>query len=134
MAIVARPRQERVPPSLGASRGGRELRRTSTRIDRDGRGERAEAPMEKLVPKDHGEEIAVFRSQVIGPLVHRALTRGELRAALVELASRPVRLPGSDHTRCVSVPTLERWYYRFKKRGLLALVPTPRSDRGRAKV
>jgi hypothetical protein len=85
--------------------------------------------MEKLVPKDHGEEIAVFRSQVIGPLVHRALTRGELRAALVELASRPVRLPGSDHTRSLSVPTLERWYYRFKKRGLAALVPTPRSDR-----
>ena len=90
--------------------------------------------MEKLVPKDHGEEVAVFRSQVIGPLVHRALTRGDLRTALVELASRPVRLPGSDHTRCVSVPTLERWYYKFKKRGLAALVPTPRSDRGRAKA
>ena len=90
--------------------------------------------MEKLVPKDHGEEIAVFRSQVIGPLVHRALTRGELRAALVELASRPVRLPGSDLTRRLSVPTLERWYYRFKKRGMAALVPAPRSDRGRAKA
>lgn len=90
--------------------------------------------MEKLVPKDHGEEVAVFRSMLIGPLVHRALTRGELRAALVEMASQPVRLPGSDHTRCLSVPTLERWYYRFKKRGLAGLVPEPRCDRGRAKA
>jgi transposase InsO family protein len=90
--------------------------------------------MEKLVPKDHGEEVAVFRSQLIGPLVHQALTRGQLRSALEELAKKPVRWPGSDHTRCVSVPTLERWYYRHKKRGLAGLVPVPRSDRGRAKA
>ena len=90
--------------------------------------------MEKLVPKDHGEEVAVFRSQLIGPLVHRVLTRGQLREALAEVAAQLVRPPGSEHTRRFSVPTLERWYYRFKKRGLAGLVPAPRSDRGRAKA
>jgi len=90
--------------------------------------------MEKLVPKDRGEEIAVFRSQVIGPLVHRALTRGELRGALEELAGQAMRPPGAERTRRFSVPTLERWYYRFKKGGMAGLVPTPRSDRGRAKA
>lgn len=90
--------------------------------------------MEKLTPTDHAEEIAVFRSQVIGPLVHRALTRGELRAALTELSQQKFRPPGSDRTRTFSVPTLERWYYRFKKGGVLALHPQPRSDRGRARA
>ena len=35
--------------------------------------------MEKLVPRNHGEAVAVFRGQVIGSLVHRTLTRGQLR-------------------------------------------------------
>ena len=90
--------------------------------------------MEKLVPKDHGEEIAVFRSQVIGPVVHRALTRGELRDALIDLSKQTYRPPGADCTRSFSVPTLERWYYRFKKGGAAALIPEPRSDRGRAQA
>jgi putative transposase len=103
-------------------------------MHRDGRGKRAEAPMEKLVPKDHGEEIAVFRSQLIGQLVHRALLRGDLGKALSELSKTPVRPPGADHTHCYSVPTLERWYYRFKKSGLSGLTPRPRSDRGFAQA
>jgi putative transposase len=90
--------------------------------------------MEELVPKDHGEVIAVFRSQVIGPLVHRALTRGDLRAMFVELSKQCFRPPGSESTKCFSVPTLQRWYYRFRKGGAAALVPKPRSDRGHAKA
>lgn len=90
--------------------------------------------MEKLVPKDYGEEIAVFRSQLIGPLVHRVLTRGQLHSALAEIASQAVRPPGRVRTRHFSVPTLERWYYRFKKSGVAGLTPVPRSDRGRAKA
>ena len=86
--------------------------------------------MEKLVPKDHGEAVAVFRSQVIGPLVHRQLTRGELHEELVALAKLRVLPPQSKVTRTFSVPTLERWYYRFRKQGLAGLVPRPRKDRG----
>lgn len=90
--------------------------------------------MEKLAPTDHAEAVAVFRSQLIGPLVHRVLTRGQLRAALAEAAAVAVRPPDSDHLRTFSVPTLERWYYRFKQDGLSGLRPAPRSDRGCGKA
>jgi len=90
--------------------------------------------MEQLVPKDHGEAVAVFRSQLIGPLVHRQLTRGELRAELTALAKLRVTPPRSKLTRSFSVPTLERWYYRFRKQGLAGLLPRPRRDRGHAQV
>ncbi len=90
--------------------------------------------MDKLVPKDHGEAVAVFRSQVIGPLVHRTLVRGELREALAALSAQAFRYPGSDVTRCFSVPTLLRWCRRFRTGGLPALVPKPRSDRGHAQA
>lgn len=89
--------------------------------------------MESLVAKDHGEEVAIFRCQVIGDLVHRELDHGEVIAALRALSQRPFRAPRADTTRTYSVPTLERWYYGFKKRGLAALVPQARSDRGRAR-
>ena len=108
------------------------MRWAFTRIHRDIRGELVEASMEKLVPKDHGEEIAVFRSQLIGPLVHRVLTRGQLHSALEEIASQAVRPPGRERTRHFSVPTLERWYYRFKKSGVAGLTPVPRQGPHRA--
>jgi transposase len=88
--------------------------------------------MEKLVPKNHAEAVAIFRSQVIGTLVHRALPRGELRAELKQLSQQHLRPPGSTLTHTFSVPTLERWYYRWKKGGLMALVPRPRKDMGLA--
>ena len=90
--------------------------------------------MEKLVPKDSREALAVFRSQVIGALMHRSLSRGELRAALRELSTQRFRPPGAERTRCFSVPTLERWYYRWRKGGLAALGPKPRKDRGLAQA
>lgn len=90
--------------------------------------------MEQLVPKNHGEAVAVFRSQIIGPLVHRQLTRGELHAELVALSKLRVLPPNSKLTRSYSIPTLERWYYRFRKQGITGLVPLPRRDRGHAQA
>ena len=90
--------------------------------------------MEKLVPRNQGEAVAVFRSQVIGALLHRPLSRGQLRAALRELSQQCFRPPGAQVTRRYSVPTLERWYYRWRKGGLSALVPQPRGDVGAAQV
>lgn len=89
--------------------------------------------MESLAPKDHGEAVALFRSQVIGDLVHRELDHGLLIAALRVLSIKHFRPPRAKKTRKYSVPTLERWYYAFKKHGLPGLVPRPRSDRGRAR-
>jgi transposase InsO family protein len=90
--------------------------------------------MENLVPKDHGERVAVFKSQVIGPVVHKVLSRGQLRAALRALAVEKFRPPDSKRTRTYGVATLERWYYAFRRAGLEGLKPRPRRDRGRGRA
>lgn len=89
--------------------------------------------MEKLTPKNHGEEVAVFRHGLIGELATSALDHGARAEALRRLSTQRVRPPDSDTTRTYSVPTLERWLYAFKKGGLAALVPHARADRGRGR-
>jgi transposase InsO family protein len=89
--------------------------------------------MDRLTPKNHGEEVAVFRHGLIGELALRELDHGERAAALRRLSEERVRPPDSDTTRCYSVPTLERWLYAFKTGGLEALVPRARADRGRGR-
>jgi len=89
--------------------------------------------MESLRPKDHAEEMAIFRSEIIGALTRRELDHGELRAALGELAAERYRPPQANGTRQYALSTLERWYYRYRAGGLDALRPEPRSDRGRAR-
>src|SRR6202142_4310064 len=89
--------------------------------------------MDPLTPKHHGEEVAVFRHALIGTLVSRSLTHGERIDLLRGVSEQRVRPPGSDTTRCYSVPTLERWLYRFKRGGLEALVPRARTDKGRGR-
>jgi putative transposase len=87
--------------------------------------------LERLRPRDHGEAIALFRVQLIGPLIHREFERrGQLKAALRELSRMKVRAPGETWARTYSVTTLERWFYAFKDGGLDALRPVGRSDRG----
>lgn len=87
--------------------------------------------METLAPKDHAERIALFRSEVVGALLRRDLTRGELAAEFRALSHRKFRPPAHRFTRTFSVPTLERWYYDYKHGGLEALRPEPR-NRGQA--
>jgi putative transposase len=89
--------------------------------------------MEPLTPKSHGEEVAVFRHGLIGAIAVRSLTHGERIALLRSVSEQRVRPPGSDTTRCYSVPTLERWLYAFKSGGLDALVPRARADKGRGR-
>jgi putative transposase len=81
-------------------------------------------------PKDHAEAVAIFRTTVIGPLMHRVLAHGQLAAELRALSEQRFRAPGADSTRSYSVPTLERWLYAYRAEGLAGLRPEPRSDRG----
>src|SRR5262245_6449272 len=76
---------------------------------------------DKLEPKDDAEAMAIFRAQVIGPLVCRELGRGELGAAISALSQEPFRPPGSREARTFSASPLERWYYAYKRGGLSAL-------------
>jgi transposase InsO family protein len=89
--------------------------------------------MDALTPKDHAEAVAVFRSEVIGSLCRRELGHGDLHTELVSLSEQRFRAPGADVTRTLSVPTLERWYYAYRRGGLPALRPRARKDRGRAR-
>ena len=86
--------------------------------------------MTDIKVRDHAEQVALFRAEIIGALSRQELPRGELRAALRSMNERHYRPPCSPTTRTFSVPTLERWYYRYRKRGLEGLRPQPRSDRG----
>jgi transposase InsO family protein len=87
-----------------------------------------------LVVTDHAEAVALFRSEIIGALCRRDLDHGELAAELRALSRRRYRPPDADYTRRYSVPTLERWLYRYKAGGLAALRPKVRSDKGRAQA
>lgn len=90
--------------------------------------------MDVLDPKDHGEAVALFRSEVVGALTRLELPRGELAARLLVLSQERFRPPGASATRTFAVPTLERWYRRYKKGGLSALRPEPRADKGAARA
>lgn len=81
-----------------------------------------------LKPKNFIEEIAVFRAQVIGPLLCRHQPdHGDVAATLRELAEQPLKPPGQERSRHYSVPTLQRWYYAFKAHGLEGLKPKGRA-------
>jgi transposase InsO family protein len=81
-------------------------------------------------PHDHAEAVAIFRAMVIGPVVQRSFSHGELAAGLRELSQQRFRPPEADSSRTFSVPTLERWVYAYRQEGLAGLRPRPRSDRG----
>jgi|HubBroStandDraft_1064217.scaffolds.fasta_scaffold19489_2 putative transposase len=83
--------------------------------------------------KEHAQQIAHFRSEIIGALRHRALSRGELQQELSKLSEQVYRPPGSVRSVRFSVSTLQRWYYTYKHKGLQGLVPRPRKDRGRGR-
>lgn len=88
--------------------------------------------MKSLTPKSHAEAVAVFRHGVMGALTQSQMDRGQLASALTALSTQRFVPPRATASRCFSVPTLERWYYAYKKRGLPGLMPSARSDRGRA--
>ena len=80
------------------------------------------------------QPVALFRYSVLGPLVsHAKLQRGELKAMLQDLAARDYNIPGSHNSR-LSEKTIEAWYYAWRRGGIEALTPKPRSDRGQSKL
>lgn len=86
-----------------------------------------------LVPRDHAEAVALFRASIVGAVVQRELARGELALALRTIAACKYRPPGSRVSKQYSLATIERWFYAYRRGGIEALHPSPRSDRGRAR-
>jgi len=89
--------------------------------------------VETIGAKDHAEEIAIFRAQVIAPLCVGQLARGERALLLLALSEQSFMPPGADTSRCYAAPTIERWLYRYRRGGLPALKPISR-ERGAALV
>lgn len=78
--------------------------------------------------------IALFRLSVLGPLASRgSLEKGDLKEIVRELAQKSYAIPESRRT-WLSEKTIEGWYYAWKRGGIDALAPKPRSDRGRSKI
>lgn len=78
--------------------------------------------------------IALFRLMVLGPLASRGeLKRGEVKAVIRDLASKTHNIPGSRRVH-LSVQTILRWYYDWKRGGIDALNPALRCDKGKTKL
>jgi transposase InsO family protein len=89
--------------------------------------------VDELTPKDPAEAIALYRAQIVGPLVRGELDRGDLRTALLALTQQRFRAPRAHSSQSYSIATLERWYYAFRDGGLEALRPKLRKDKGRGR-
>lgn len=72
------------------------------------------------------EAKALFRLGIVGDLLARELSPGELRAELMARALERYRPPGASSTRQFHWKTLQSWYYAAKRGGHRSLVPKSR--------
>ncbi len=82
---------------------------------------------------DDGQRIALFRYQVIAPLVSLSGPRGTLKREIRRLAERSHEHPMRGRVT-LSFPTIEEWLYLYRRSGLEGLVPTSRRDRGKSRA
>ena len=77
------------------------------------------------------EQKALFRFQVIHPLLDERLGKGELTRKVAEASEREYAIPGSRKTT-ISESTIWAWYKNYlKTRNIASLVPKSRNDKGR---
>jgi len=73
--------------------------------------------------------MALLRLSVLGPLASRDhLNRGELKAIIKQLATQTYHIPNSKRVY-LSEKTIERWYYRWKAKGIDGLISNTRADK-----
>jgi transposase InsO family protein len=83
--------------------------------------------------QQHRQALALFRYGLIADLFQRPPGTQGLYARLQEKAAIPYTIPGSTRTR-VAPETLRDWLKRYRHGGFEALLPKPRSDRGRPRL
>jgi transposase InsO family protein len=77
------------------------------------------------------EQKALFRFQIIHPLLDDRLGKGELSRMVREASEREYVIPGSRKTT-ISESTIWSWYKTYlKTRNIASLVPKNRNDKGR---
>ena len=82
-------------------------------------------PMKTKDPSK-AEAVALFRLGVIGDLLARELSVGDLHDELVARARQRYRPPGASTSRTFHWKTLQTWYYKARQGGHQRLLPTSR--------
>ena len=91
---------------------------------------------DELKPKDEKEAVALLPragDRAFG-VPRRARPTASSQASYVNLSQQRFMPPGALVSRHYSVPTLQRWYYAYRRGGLQALEPMGRSDRGHGRA
>jgi putative transposase len=79
------------------------------------------------------DPVTLFRCSVLGPLISKELKRGDLKMEIQRIARYQYTFPSGERKR-IGEKTLESWFYRYRRGGVDALAPKPRSDRGHSKI
>jgi len=82
---------------------------------------------------DQRTEVALWRYQIIAPLVSVSGPRGTLKRELSRLAARPHPHPLKGSVQ-VGYGTIEEWLYAYRRYGLDGLMPKQRKDRGKSRA
>lgn len=83
--------------------------------------------------KPDPQTVALFRYGLIAEFVHLPLNTPGLYAKLQHKANQSYSIPGSTRTR-VAAETLRDWLKSYRRGGFDALLPKPRTDRGRSRA
>lgn len=79
------------------------------------------------------QTVALFRYGLIAEFVHLPLNTPGLYAKLQHKANQSYAIPGTTRTR-VAAETLRDWLKSYRRGGFDALLPKPRTDRGRSRA
>lgn len=86
--------------------------------------------MAKINKNEQNEAIAMFRYNIIAPLITQP-DQFESDHAFFEMRSKEKFTYIDGRVLSVSASTIERWYYKYRKDGLNAIKPQRRSDFGK---
>jgi putative transposase len=82
---------------------------------------------------DNEQQIALWRYEVIAPLLALPTERGAVKRAIERLSLRVYEHPHKGSLR-LGFGTIEEWLYAYKRDGLDGLRPASRKDRGTSRV
>ena len=82
--------------------------------------------------REEKQEIALFRYRVICDLISGIYSCGS-KSEYFRTKSEVQWIDNNGRSVEISVPTIERWYYTYKKYGFDGLMPRDRSDSGRSR-
>jgi hypothetical protein len=83
--------------------------------------------------KEYFQKVALFRYALIAPAVTNTFEAASIAAYFRNVAAKPHAAPNGK-TATVSACSLERWYYQYKRSGIIGLTPQRRRDSGASRA